>query len=69
MVQYLEFVKAICKQSNMWELNNPRVVGMVNNIIKCVQNEKSIDRKARELIIDVVLSNLIIYGKYEVTKN
>ncbi len=68
MVDYLEFIKAICKQSNMWELNNPRVVGMVNNIIKCVQNEKSLDRKSRELIIDFVLSNLIIFGKYEINK-
>ena len=69
MVDYLEFIKAICKQSNMWELHNPRVIGMVNNIIKCIQNEKSLDRKSRELFIDVVLSNLIIYGKYEVAKD
>ena len=69
MVDYLEFIKAICKQSNMWELNNPRVVGMVNNIIKCIQNEKSLDRKSREMFIDVVLSNLIIFGKYEVAED
>ena len=69
MVDYLEFIKAICKQSNMWELNNPRVVGMVNNIIKCIQIEKSLDRKSRELFVDVVLSNLIIFGKYEVIKD
>lgn len=69
MVDYLEFIKAICKQSNMWELHNPRVVGMLNNIIKCVQNEKSLDRKSREMFIDVVLSNLIIFGKYEVAED
>ena len=69
MVDYLEFIKAICKQSNMWELHNPRVIGMVNNIIKCIQNEKSLDRKSRELLINVVLSNLIIYGKYKVTED
>ena len=69
MTHYLEFIKAICKQSNMWELHNPRVVGMLNNIIKCVQNEKSLDRKSRELFIDVVLSNLIIFGKYEVAED
>ena len=69
MVDYLGFIKAICKQSKMWELHNPRVIGMVNNIMKCIQNEKSLDRKSRELFIDVVLSNLIIYGKYEVAKD
>jgi len=69
MVEYLEFIKAVCKQYNMWELHNPRVIGMVNNIIKCVQSEKTLDRKSRELIIDVVLSNLIIYGKYENSKD
>ena len=72
MVHYLEFIKAICKQSNMWELYNPRVIGMVQNIIKCIQQEKELDRKAREFFINVVLSNLIIFGKYEMgedTKN
>ena len=65
MVHYLEFIKAICKQSNMWELYNPRVIGMVQNIIKCIQQEKELDREAREFFINVVLSNLIIFGKYE----
>ena len=44
MVRYLEFIKAICKQSNMWELHNPRVIGMVHNIIKCVQEEKELSQ-------------------------
>ena len=66
MVHYLEFIKAICKQSNMWELYNPRVIGMVHNIIKCIQQEKELDREAREFFINVVLSNLIIFGKYEI---
>ena len=66
MVKYLEFIKAICKQSNMWELYNPRVIGMVHNIIKCVQVEKELDREAREYFINVVLSNLIIFGKYDI---
>ena len=65
MVHYLEFIKAICKQSNMWELYNPRVIGMVHNIIKCIQLETELDREAREFFINVVLSNLIIFGKYE----
>ena len=66
MVRYIEFIKAICKQSNMWELYNPRVVGMMNNIIKCVQEEKELDRETREYFVNVVLSNLIILGKYDV---
>ena len=66
MVRYLEFIKAICKQSNMWELHNPRVIRMVHNIIKCVQEEKGLDREAREYFINVVLSNLIIFGKYDI---
>ena len=65
MVRYLDFIKAICKQSNMWELDNPRVVGMVHNIIKCVQMEEGLNREAKEYFINVVLSNLIIFGKYD----
>ena len=49
----------------MWELYNPRVIGMVHNIIKCIQQETALDREAREFFINVVLSNLIIFGKYE----
>ena len=66
MTHYLEFIKAICKQSNMWELHNPRVIGMVNNTIRCVQEEKKLDREAKEYFINVVLSNLIIFGKYDI---
>ena len=69
MVRYIEFIKAICKQSNMWELYNPRVVGMMNNIIKCVQEEKELDRETREYFVNVVLSNLIIFGKYDVAED
>ena len=69
MTHYLEFIKAICKQSNMWELHNPRVIGMTNNIIRCVQEEKELDREAKEYFINVVLSNLIIFGKYDVREN
>jgi hypothetical protein len=66
MTHYLEFIKAICKQSNMWELHNPRVIGMTNNIIRCVQEEEELDREAKEYFINVVLSNLIIFGKYDI---
>ena len=69
MVRYLEFIKAICKQSKMWELHNPRVIGMVHNIIKSVQEKKEVDREAREYFINVVLSNLIIFGEYDIVED
>ena len=65
MVRYVKFIKAICKQSEMWELNNPRVVGMMHNIIQCVQNEEELDRITKEYLVNVVLSNLIIFSKYD----
>jgi len=39
---------------------------VVHNIIKCIQQETALDREAREFFINVVLSNLIIFGKYEI---
>ena len=69
MTHYLEFIKAICKQSNMWELDNPRVIAMVNNIVKCIQTEEELGRKEKEYFINVVLSNLIIFGKYKIDAN
>ena len=69
MTHYLEFIKAICKQSNMWELDNPRVIAMMNNIIKCIQTEEELGRKEKEYFLNVVLSNLIIFGKYKIDAN
>tara|TARA_B100001121_G_scaffold203809_1_gene178358 strand:- start:200 stop:415 length:216 start_codon:yes stop_codon:yes gene_type:complete len=65
MVRYLELVKAICKQSEMWELNNPRVIGMMHNIIQYVQNEEELDPDVKEHLVNVVLSNLIIFSEYD----
>jgi hypothetical protein len=65
LIKYLEFIKAICRQSEMWELNNPRVVGMINNIIQCVQNEEDLNREIKDYLVNVVISNLIIFGEYD----
>ncbi len=39
---------------------------MAHNIIKCAQEEKELDRDTRDYFINVVLSNLIIFGKYDI---
>ena len=65
MIKYLEYIKAICRQSEMWELNNPRVVGMIHNIIQCVENEEDLNREIKDYLVNVVISNLIIFGKYD----
>ena len=66
MSHHLEFIKAICKQSQMWELDNPRVVALINNIIKCVETEKELSEDQKLTFINIVLSNLIIFGKYKI---
>lgn len=65
MTRYLDFIKAICRESKLPEIDNPRVVAMIHNIIQCVQNEENLDKETRDLFIDIVLSNLIIFGKYD----
>lgn len=62
----IETIKAICQQSDIWELNNPRVIGMINNMIKCIENEESYTQDHKETAINVILSNLIIFGKYKI---
>ena len=62
----IETIKSICKQSQMWELDNPRVVVLINNIIKCVENEEEISEDQKLTFINIVLSNLIIFGKYKI---
>ena len=62
----LETIKEICKQSEMWELNNPRVIAMLNNILLCLETEERLDDKSRVALMNIVLSNLIIFSKYEI---
>ena len=39
----IEVIKEICKQSEMWEINNPRVIAMLNNIFKFLKDDESLD--------------------------
>ena len=62
----LDTIKEICKQSEMWELDNPRVIGMINNILLCIETEEGLDDESRVTLMNIVLSNLIIFSKYKI---
>ena len=62
----IEVIKEICKQSEMWEINNPRVIAMLNNIFKCLKDEENLDEESKETLIHIVFSNMIIYSRYKV---
>jgi len=64
----LEVIKELCRQSEMWEINNPRVIAMLDNIFKCINDEKNLDDDSKETFINIVFSNLIIYTRYELNK-
>ena len=61
----IEVIKEICKQSEMWEINNPRVIAMLNNIYKCLKDDESLDEESKETLIHIVFSNMIIYSRYD----
>ena len=61
----IEVIKEICKQSEMWEINNPRVIAMLNNIFKCLKDDESLDEESKETSINIVFSNMIIYSRYD----
>ena len=63
----LHTIKEICKQSEMWELDNPRVIGMINSILLCLETEEGLDDESRVSLMNIVLSNLIIFCKYKMT--
>ena len=63
---HIDTIKEICKQSEMWELDNPRVIGMINNILLCLETEEGLDDESRVKLMNIVLSNLIIFSKYEI---
>ena len=64
----LEVIKEHCRQSEMWEINNPRVIAMLNNIFKCINDEENLDDDSKETFINIVFSNLIIYTRYDLNK-
>ena len=64
----LEVIKELCRQSEMWEINNPRVIAMLDNIFKCINNEENLDDDSKETFINIVFSNLIIYTRYDLNK-
>ena len=64
----LEVIKELCRQSEMWEINNPRVIAMLNNIFKCINDEEKLDDDSKETFINIVFSNLIIYTRYDLKK-
>ena len=61
----IEVIKEICKQSEMWEINNPRVIAMLNNIFKCLKDDESLDEESKETSINIVVSTMIIYSRYD----
>ena len=62
---HIEVIKETCKQSEMWEINNPRVIAMLDNIFKCIDGEEILDDESKETFTNIVFSNLIIYSKYK----
>ena len=64
----LEVIKELCRQSEMWEINNPRVIAMLDNIFKCINDEENLDDDSKETFINIVFSNLIIHTRYDLNK-
>ena len=64
----LEVIKELCRQSEMWEINNPRVIAMLDNIFKCINDEDNLDDDSKETFINIVFSNLIIYTRFDLNK-
>ena len=64
----LEVIKELCRQSEMWEINNPRVIAMLDNIFKCINDEENLDDDSKDTFINIVFSNLIIYTRYDLNK-
>ena len=55
----LEVIKELCRQSEMWEINNPRVIAMFNNIFKCLNDDENLEEESKETLIHILFSNLI----------
>ena len=63
-----ELLEIEIHKSPRWEINNPRVIAMLDNIFKCINDEENLDEDSKETFINIVFSNLIIYTRYDLNK-
>ena len=56
----LEVIKELCRQSEMWEINNPRVNRLLRATLDLVYHSKNMDIDQKEEIFNI-LSYLSIF--------
>ena len=58
----LEVIKELCRQSEMWEINNPRVNVLTRDLLAFVFESSSFNKEQMEEVFYILLSLIRIYG-------
>ena len=64
----LEVIKELCRQSEMWEINNPRVNRLLRATLDLVFHSKNMDDDQKEEIFNILISLVRIYGDPKLIK-
>ena len=60
-----EFLSIAVKQSEMWEINNPRVISLVRGYYKILNESESFSKKQKEELYFILISLIKVYGNKE----
>ena len=62
----IDEVKEAAQATEVIEINNPRVIGMVINLLEMLEREPSIPRKTYNYIKVIVLASVKVFGRKDV---
>ena len=62
----IDEVKEAAQETEVIEINNPRVIGMVINLLEMLEREPSIPRKTYNYIKVIVLASVKVFGRKDV---
>ena len=64
----IEVIKEVCKQSEMWEINNPRVNALIRATMDIVYLSKEMKQDHKEEVFNILISCVRIYGDPDLIK-
>jgi hypothetical protein len=67
MDRRFELIKLAAKESNMWEVNNPRVIKILTMIMKLVEEDETLDESQIEQIFFYINVTTKLWGREDMT--
>jgi hypothetical protein len=62
----IDEVKSAVKETELVEVNNPRVIGMLINILEMLERDETVPRDVYSLIKTITLASARVFGRADV---